>query len=235
MPPQPFDDADDEDMDANGMRPRDPFKPSLMAVPLHILRLRRIASKMTRLVYGNRLATPAGRVPEAEGEAVVQGLHRELIEWRRAMPFPLPDTHPQVPHLSSGWFDLNYHTHLALLYRPSPLLPRPSSARVATLAGAAAGALRQAAALHRQRRFAYNWLNLLAVYTAALALVYATTARPDSLPAALAASRAIDDLRLAVELFDTLAAKFAVARKTKRMVEDILARYEYLRDSATQT
>ena len=143
LPPQPFDDADDEDMDANGLRPRDPFKPSLMAVPLHILRLRRIASKTARLVYGNRLGTAAGRVATAEGEAIVQGLHQELIEWRRAMPFPLPTAHAQVPHLSSGWFDLNYHTHVALLYRPSPLLPRPSGARVATLAGAAAVALRE--------------------------------------------------------------------------------------------
>lgn len=199
-----------------------------MAVPLHILRLRRIASKTARLVYGNRLAAAA--VPE--GEAVIQALHQELIDWRRAMPFPLPDPHPLVPHLSSGWFDLNYHTHLALLYRPSPLLPQPSGARVAVLAAAAAGALRQAAALHRQRRFAYNWLNLLAVYTATLALVYATTTRPDSLPRVLADSQAIDDLGLAVELFATLAAKFTVARRTQRMVEDILARYEYLRSSA---
>ncbi|KXJ87276.1 fungal-specific transcription factor domain-domain-containing protein [Microdochium bolleyi] len=243
---KPFDDIDDQDVSAASSptttRMPDPFKPSLMAIPLHILRLRRIASKIARLVYSNRHGAPPGTIAaqsptiiqqQDQGEEIIQALHRELIDWRRGMPFPLPDTHPQVPHLSSTWFDLNYYTHLAMLYRPSPLLPQPSASRVATLQDAAAMAIRQAGSMHRQRRFAYNWLNLLSVYTSALALIYATTARPESLSAVLADSKAIDDLQIAVELFDTLAAKFSVASKVKRMVEEIIARYEYLRSNTS--
>ncbi|KAH7024423.1 fungal-specific transcription factor domain-containing protein [Microdochium trichocladiopsis] len=259
---EPFADVDDDEEDASSVnRPRDPLKPSIMAIPLHILRLRQIASKTARLVYSNRISHPQSsdmsspRLPQHphhshhhqnlhqqqlhqhqhqthhDREAILQSLHKELLDWRRAMPFPLPDTHAQVPHLSSTWFDLNYYTHLAILYRPSPLLPVPSAERVATLAEAASMAIRQAASMHRQRRFAYNWLNLLSVYTSVLSLVYATTARPESLPVVLAKSSAIEDLGLAVELLGTLAAKFPAAGKIKRMVEEIVARYESLRSS----
>jgi hypothetical protein len=185
-----------------------------------------------RFVYAShrRATANTSATADADDEAVIHAIHKELVDWRRDMPFPLPTMlHPQpVPHLCSSWFDLNYYTHVAMLYRPSPLLPTPSAPRVSMLANAAACAIRQASAMHRQRRLAYNWLNLLSVYTLTLALIYATTARPDSLPAVLADTGAVDDLRLAVELFETLSAKFSAAGRIKRMVEEIIGRYSTL-------
>ncbi|KAK1950823.1 hypothetical protein LY78DRAFT_594756 [Colletotrichum sublineola] len=218
----PFADADDEDIDATGIRQRSALQPSTMAVPLHLLRLRQLSSKIVKSVYSNKRNAQMS-VPERE--AIIHSLHRELIDWRRSMPFPLPDTHPQVPHLSSNWYDFNYYMQVAMLYRPSPLFPTLDQARVETLGDAAGKAIREATAMHRQQRFAYNWLNLLALFTSTLSLTYATTARPENLAVVLRESKAIETLQLAIELFDTLSVKFSAAKNIKRMVEEIVSRY----------
>ncbi|KAK2015760.1 hypothetical protein LZ32DRAFT_602064 [Colletotrichum eremochloae] len=219
---EPFADADDEDIDATGIRQRSALQPSTMAVPLHLLRLRQLSSKIVKSVYSNKRNAQMS-VPERE--AIIHSLHRELIDWRRSMPFPLPDTHPQVPHLSSNWYDFNYYMQVAMLYRPSPLFPTLDQARVETLGDAAGKAIREATAMHRQQRFAYNWLNLLALFTSTLSLTYATTARPENLAVVLRESKAIETLQLAIELFDTLSVKFSAAKNIKRMVEEIVSRY----------
>ncbi|WYZ33774.1 hypothetical protein EsH8_I_000050 [Colletotrichum jinshuiense] len=79
--------------------------------------------------------------------------------------------------------------------------------------------------MHRQRCFAYNWLNLLALFTSALSLTYTTTAQPKSLAVMLRESKATKTLRLAIKLFETLSVKFSAAGNIRRMVEEIVARY----------
>ena len=194
-----------------------------MAVPLHILSLRRIASKISRQVYGNfKNSNPTPQ----EREAVIASLHQELLHWRRSMPFPLPDVNGSVPHLSTTWYDFNYYTHLAMIYRPSPLFPASDLKRIKTLEMAASMSLRQAFSMHQQQRFAYNWLNFLALFTATLSLVYAITAQPDDLGAILRDTRAIADLDLATQLFETLGLKFSAAKKIQDMIAEISRRYK---------
>ncbi|EFQ34951.1 uncharacterized protein GLRG_10095 [Colletotrichum graminicola M1.001] len=218
----PFADADDEDITATGIRQRNPLQPSTMAVPLHLLRLRQLSSKIVKSVYSNKRNA---QMSISEREAIIHSLHRELIDWRRSMPFPLPDTHPHVPHLSSHWYDFNYYMQVAMLYRLSPLFPILDQARVETLGDAAGKAIREATTMHRQQRLAHNWLNLLALFTSTLSLTYATTARPENLAVVLRESKAIETLQLAIELFNTLSLKFPAAKNIKRMVEEIVARY----------
>ncbi|KAH8657777.1 fungal-specific transcription factor domain-containing protein [Xylariales sp. PMI_506] len=222
---EPFIAVDDEEIHMDGINPQNPLQPSIMAVPLHILRLRLISSKIAKLVYSNKKNANKNL---AEREEVIRALHRELVEWRRDMPFPLPDIHSKVPHLSSTWYDFNYYTHIAMLYRPSPLFPTLDQSRVRILGDAASMAIRQAIAMHRQNRFAYNWLNLLGLFTSALSLVYATTAQPESLVTALREGTAIEDLQLAVELFTALSLKFPAAKNVRRMIEEIVTRYREL-------
>lgn len=88
--------------------------------------------------------------------------------------------------------------------------------------------IRQAYSMHRQGRFAYNWLNLLALFTSTLSLIYSTNVQPEDLVTVLKQTRAIEDLDLVIELFDTLAVKFAVANKLRGMVADISTRYKDL-------
>lgn len=226
---QPFAPVDDEYIQPDGIHPQSTLQPSIMAIPLHIMELRRIAGKIARQVYSNAARTSSLTTPERED--IVRSLHQELIDWRRSMPFPLPDINDHVPHLTTSWFDFNFYTHLALLYRPSPLLPTMDRGRVGTLMEAASMSLRQAFNMHRQHRLSYNWLNLLSLFTATLSLVYSTTVQPNDLAATLRETKAIDDLDLAIELFDTLGVKFPAANKIRGMVEEISRRYKELRDS----
>lgn len=218
---EPFADADDEQIKPDGIIPRGTLEPSSMAVPLHILALRRIASDTRSLVHSIKSSQEQN---QAVKDQTIQALHKRLIEWRRSMPFPLPDLQSNVPHLSTSWFDLNYYTHVIMLYRPSPLCPTLDLPKVTILAEASAMAIRQAINMHRQRRFSYNWLNLFSVFNSTLSLMYATTAQPDSLSLVLERTKAISDLELALELLEVFGKKFPSAKKIQGMVQEVLAK-----------
>ncbi|KAF7542799.1 hypothetical protein G7Z17_g11266 [Cylindrodendrum hubeiense] len=226
---KPFADADEEDIKPEGIQPPSSLNPSLIAVPLHILALRRIAGKMATLVYSNQRVAHLG--PQ-ERDEILRSLHKELIDWRRNMPFPLPDVNAQVPHLTSNWYDFNYYTHLAMLYRPTPLFPTLDQHRIKILAEAASMSIRQATNMHRQKRFAYNWLNLLSVFTATLSLIYAVTAQPDNLVAVLEETKATEDLELSIDLFQSLSIKFPAAKKMQRMVDQVVKKYGELHNKS---
>ncbi|KAL2812528.1 fungal-specific transcription factor domain-containing protein [Aspergillus granulosus] len=220
----PFAPADDDTIYATGITPQSTLQPSIMAVPLHILALRRIASKISRTMYPNRKAA-VDITPNQHAETI-HSLHQDLLTWRRNMPFPLPDTHPSVPHLTTLWYDFNYYTHLAMIYRPTPTSPTMDPARVKTLENAACMALRQAFAMHQQLRFAYNWLNFLALFTCTISLIYAVTAQPGGLGLALRSTRVIEDLELAMALFERFGGKFLAARRVSGMVGEVVRRYD---------
>ncbi|KAF4975188.1 hypothetical protein FZEAL_7996 [Fusarium zealandicum] len=221
----PFENVDEEFIHADCISPQNALQPSVMAVPLHILSLRRIAGKISKQVYGNMNAN----LSPQEREAVIVSLHQELVDWRRSMPFPLPDIQDCVPHLNTTWYDFNYYTHLAMIYRPSPLCPVIDLKRIKILEMAASMSLRQAYSMHQQQRFAYNWLNFLSLFTATLSLVYSITAQPDDLSIVLRDTRAIADLDLATQLFETLGIKFQAAKKVQGMIAEISRRYKELR------
>ncbi|RAK89045.1 hypothetical protein BO79DRAFT_265585 [Aspergillus costaricaensis CBS 115574] len=198
----------------------DPTHTTDLSIPLHILSLRRIASEITTALH-----SPTN-TPNRDRNNTLQTLHKKLLQWRRTMPFPLPPTPSPIPHLTSAWFDLNYYTHMTMLYRPSPLFPSLDEQKVKVLATAAAMAIRQAMNLHRQGRFAYNWLNLLGVFQSAVALMYATLARPDELGVVVRESKVVEDLGLVAELLRVFGRKFGVARRLERIVGVVVGRLE---------
>ncbi|KAL2858466.1 fungal-specific transcription factor domain-containing protein [Aspergillus pseudoustus] len=228
----PFAPADEETINPTSIPPTNPLHPPIMSVPLHILSLRRIASKISHTLYRARKNTP---VPtESERREIIHSLHEELVTWRRTMPFPLPDIHPSVPHLNTIWYDFNYYTHLAMIYRPSPLSPTLDVERIKILEMAASMSVRQAFSMHQQQRFAYNWLNFLALFTATISLIYAITAQPEGLAVTLSKkeTRAIEDLELALQLFGTFGVKFSAAERIGGMVGEVCRRYRAIRDGA---
>ncbi|KAK7458498.1 hypothetical protein Landi51_01321 [Colletotrichum acutatum] len=219
----PFAVENDSGVGAQVDLPENSFKPSMMAVPRHILELRQIASNITASVYSHR---KSASLNAEQREEVSNSLHQRLLHWRRNMPFPLPNTDAAVPHLTSSWYDFNYYLHVAMLYRPSPLFPTLTEPRLKVLAEAASMSIRQVSNMHRQKCLAYNWLNLLSIFTATLSLIYATTVQPDNLTSVLRDKRAVADLDLTIELFDKLSVKFPVAGKICRMIEQISSRYK---------
>ncbi|KAK1486452.1 cytochrome P450 [Colletotrichum tamarilloi] len=123
----PFAVEDESDVGAQIDLPENSFKPSILTVPLHILELRQIASNITTSVYSHRMSASLNA---EQREEVSNSLHQRLLNWRRNMPFPLPNTDAAVPHLNSSWYDFNYYLHVAMLYRPSPLFPTLPEPRV---------------------------------------------------------------------------------------------------------
>ncbi|KAL4779770.1 fungal-specific transcription factor domain-containing protein [Aspergillus varians] len=219
---EPFADTDDENITPEGIIPRAKLGTSSMAVPLHILELRKIAS-----IIGTKIHSAKSEPFDTQNtkQATRETIHKRLIQWRRSMPFPLPDSKSKVPHLCTSWFDLNYYTHLIVLYRPSAsnqtMLDLSS---VEILADSSGMAIREANNLYRQQRFAFNWLNLMAVFNAALSLIYSTTAQPGTMPFVLERTKAIEDLELAMGILDQFCRKFPSAVQIQSMVRTVLER-----------
>ncbi|KAG9596107.1 phenylacetate 2-hydroxylase, partial [Aureobasidium melanogenum] len=208
-----------EELDNNLAAPQSNLCKSSMAVTEHILRLRKIATEIATKVYCKRVV--AG-YSAAQREQVVSGLHQDLVNWRQSVPFPLPHLHANVPHGCTTWFDLNFYTHMMTLYRPSPLFPTLPVSHVNTLAEAAACALRQANSMRLQKRLAFNWLNLLMLYNAVIALVYSVTVQPEKLAESLERLHAVEDLQLAMEMFEVLGDKFPAAKTIGAMVAQVV-------------
>lgn len=191
-----------------------------MAIPRHILTLRQISSRIAKQIYSSSCTNE--RDPE-ESDAIIRAFHKELIDWRRNMPFPIPHVNARVPHMSSSWYDFNFYTHLALLYRPSPLCPVITSNRMEVLADAAAMAIRQAVGMHQQQRFAFNWLNLLSLFTATMSLIYTSRVSTKDSDEARKLVEGIVDLESAVDLLDIFSLKFPSARKIRQIAKQAIS------------
>ena len=125
-----------------------------------------------------------------------------------------------------SWYDLNFYTHLTSLYRPSPLFPTLDVKRLNILAEAAAMAVQHVHSMHMQKRLSFNWLNMLTIYNAVVALIYSVTVQPQDIATAIEKSRAVEHLELAKELFKKLSCKFSAATTVGNMVGQIIDRYK---------
>lgn len=201
-----------------------------MAITAHILRLRKIANDITSKVYCKRIVA---RYSTAQREEIQDALRSELVNWRQSVPFPLPNLDSRVPQACMTWYDLNFYTHLTMLYRPSPLFPTLNVPRVSILAEASAMAIRHAQSMHLQKRYSFNWLNMLTLYNAVVALVYSVTVQPQNIAAVIERCHALEDLELANGLFTLLSRKFPAATTVATMITQILVRYRSITSSNT--
>ena len=95
-----FASVDDENILPDMILPQSQLRPSTVAVPLHILKLRQICGRIFSRVYTNRNQHLSAR----EKDAILEDLHQELISWRQGMPFPLPQSKTMpVPQFATAW------------------------------------------------------------------------------------------------------------------------------------
>ncbi|KAI9745107.1 MAG: hypothetical protein M1818_001385 [Claussenomyces sp. TS43310] len=220
---EPFAAADDCNILQDRILPHEGLTLPATAVPLHILSLRKLAGEIFQEIYSNRNVS----LSQPDRDSIIRKLHEQLIDWRRGMPFPLPESQTlRVPHLSTTWFDLNYHNHVIMLYRPSPLCPVITVEKVTILADAAMMSIRHISTMHRQQKYAFNWLNLFSLFTSTLALIYSITVQPNPISSYLQESDSLTDLRLAAHLLHTFGKKFPSALKYQSMVQEVIARLE---------
>lgn len=203
-------------------------KRSYLDVTLHILSLRKIAGETLEKVY---TINQSKDLSDEKKKEIVHSLHQRLVEWRRGMPFPLNESQfTLIPHLTTAWFDLNYYNMVIMIFRPSPLWPNPPPDHVHLVADAAAMALKQFHNMYRQQKLSFNWLNLLSVFCATLAMLFITTTRPEDWPAQfLDVDEVVSNLRLSEELFDRFAVKLAPARAclsiVRKALDDIMEKH----------
>lgn len=203
-------------------------KRSYLDVTLHILSLRKIAGETLEEVYS---INQTKDLPDEKKKEIVRSLHQRLVEWRRGMPFPLNESQfTLIPHLTTAWFDLNYYNMVIMIFRPSPLWPNPPPDHLHLVADAAAMALKQFHNMYRQQKLSFNWLNLLSVFCATLAMLFITTTRPEDWPTQfLDVDEVISNLRLSEELFDRFAVKLTPARAclsiVKKALDDIMEKH----------
>lgn len=224
-----FSAVDDECIFPDKILPQPQLRESDLTVPLHVLALRKIASQIFDQVYSNRNR----HLPTVDQEATFSRLHTQLLEWRRTMPFPLPQCRSlQIPHTSTSWYDYNYYLHLIMLYRPSPLCPVLTLEKVDLIANASAMAIRHIEVMHNEQRYSYNWITLFNVFSVALTLIYSITAQPDSLPIYLRRSDALSDLDRASRVLGNFAQKFPTVARCRNIVQGVSQRLRALMNSA---
>jgi hypothetical protein len=224
-----FSAVDDECIFPDRILPQPQLRESDLTVPLHVLALRRIASQIFDQVYSNRNR----HLPTVDQKDIFSGLHTQLLEWRRTMPFPLPQCRSlQIPHTCTSWYDYNYYLHLIMLYRPSPLCPVLTLEKVDLIANASAMAIRHIEVMHNEERYSYNWITLFNVFSVALTLIYSITAQPDSLPIYLRRSDALSDLDRASRVLGNFAQKFPTVARCRNIVQGVSQRLRTLINSA---
>lgn len=106
-------------------------------------------------------------------------------------------------------------------------------------------AIRQAVNLHRQQRFAFNWLNLVTVFHSSLSLLYTTASVSGGsgsgereglgLVLDLDLGKAMGDLGLAVELLEAFCRKFSSAEKILGMVKAAMERLRVYTTTSTMS
>ncbi|KAK5113237.1 hypothetical protein LTR62_003573 [Meristemomyces frigidus] len=220
-----FESADEEEITPTGIVRQShlQFSAPAAAVPLHIVGLRRICGRIFKQVY----STSQGGLNAEDRDTIQRKLHRELVDWRRGQPFPLPrSTSIPVPHFATAWYDLNYYQHVLMLYRPSPLFPVLNVTKIGIIVDSSSMFIRQVTIMQLEARYAFNWLNLFAVFTAILTLIYATTAQPEPMPAYLRTSTAIGDLKTASGILAIFGRKFTSALKCKHLVDEVVMMLE---------
>lgn len=112
-------DINDEDIEEHGLlrRPRasEDEAPTMMTGAIHVIKLRRLWSRMHSGIYHPSQTNEA----QATGRFPVEQLRQELEEWRASTPrLEAFGTKPLSVFASPEWFQLAYDHSLLLLYRP---------------------------------------------------------------------------------------------------------------------
>ncbi|KAI5480300.1 hypothetical protein MNV49_001259 [Pseudohyphozyma bogoriensis] len=132
----------------------------------HIIRMRRIGGLIQREVY----RIPSAQLPAEEREAIIARLQRELDEWFEATPQGHTPSQGVFHH--AAYFALWYNLLLSAIYRPSPLLPHTSRARLQMLRLSSTRSIELFWELHKDRRIASNHVNLQQMFIGCISLLF---------------------------------------------------------------
>ncbi|KAL1868380.1 hypothetical protein Plec18167_008306 [Paecilomyces lecythidis] len=133
-----------------------------MSIPVQVVRLRRIFSRIYRAFYSNR--------PRPSREVVAQMINdfrTELDAWRNNAPLLL-----SAIHYSTSYFDYLYYTSLLLMYRPSPINPAPDDACIVGCGDSSIQIIRSYWDSYSLGKIKWIWLTLCQIYSAGITILW---------------------------------------------------------------
>ncbi|KAJ5081952.1 hypothetical protein NUU61_010216 [Penicillium alfredii] len=135
---------------------------SAMTIPLQVVRLRRIFSRIYRYLYSS-LPRPTPQ----EAAAMLSHFRREVDDWRMAAP-----VYPSALLYSTSYYDYLYYTTLLLMYRPSPRNPTPDVTSIVSCGDSSIQVIRSYWDSYSVGKLKWIWLTLSQVYFAGITILW---------------------------------------------------------------
>ncbi|KAF7588958.1 hypothetical protein BBP40_004960 [Aspergillus hancockii] len=135
---------------------------SAMTIPVQVVRLRRIFSRIYRYLYNNQPPPPS-----AEVSLTLLRFRQELDDWRRNAP-----VYPSALLYSTSYYDYLYATTLLLMHRPSPRNPMPDATSIVSCGDASIQVIRSYWDSYSVGKLKWIWLTLSQIYFAGITILW---------------------------------------------------------------
>ncbi|KAJ6030878.1 uncharacterized protein N7446_000055 [Penicillium canescens] len=135
---------------------------SAMTIPLQVIRLRRIFSRIYQYLYSS-LPRPSPQ----EAAATLGRFRQEVDDWRMAAP-----VYPSALLYSTSYYDYLYYTTLLLMYRPSPRNPTPDALSIVSCGDSSVQVIRSYWDSYSVGKLKWIWLTLSQVYFAGITILW---------------------------------------------------------------
>ncbi|EXJ88183.1 hypothetical protein A1O1_05112 [Capronia coronata CBS 617.96] len=140
-----------------------------MSIPLHVIKLRRIFSRIYQCFYRKPQPDRDGAGGDRDGRLnqIILSFRKELDTWRIDAPVL-----PWAVHYSTSYFDYLYYTTLILMYRPSSFNPSPDATCVVGCGDASIQVIRAFYESYLADRIKWIPLTLCQIYASGLTLLW---------------------------------------------------------------
>ncbi|KAI9925289.1 hypothetical protein ASPWEDRAFT_176884 [Aspergillus wentii DTO 134E9] len=135
---------------------------SYMSIPVQVVRLRRIFSRIYRYLYNNQPPPP-----QKEVAMTLSHYRQELDEWRMRAPVFQP-----ALLYSTSYYDYLYYTTLLLMYRPSPRNPTPDVISIMSCGDSSIQVIRSYWDSYSVGKIKWIWLTLSQTYFAGITILW---------------------------------------------------------------
>ncbi|KAL2870691.1 putative C6 transcription factor [Aspergillus lucknowensis] len=136
---------------------------SSMTIPIQVIRLRRIFSRIYRYLYSANQPPPS----PTELSLTLRRFRHELDDWRTSSPI-----YPPALLYSTSYFDYLHATTLLLLYRPSPRNPTPDPSGIISCGNASIAVIRSYWDSYSVGKLKWIWLTLSQIYFAGVTILW---------------------------------------------------------------
>ncbi|KAH9434917.1 hypothetical protein MCOR02_003884 [Pyricularia oryzae] len=155
-----FDSRPDELITADGIKEGPPSEKKLMAI--HFLKMRLLQAEIRRKLYEKKRPEPRD-----ERHPWFAQMLQKLQDWR--------DSSPKQPAWCGPWFTGKYHSMVVGLYRPSPQVPKPSSAAALRCFESSAHIIELSSQQLKQSAVDITWIFLLTIYMSLNTLLWSVS------------------------------------------------------------